>query len=79
MTTQDAAVARLEEQVKHLTEDAREMKDALRSLSKQVEDVQSLLTEARGGAKLFKFAFGGVLGFIGLCGAVATLWKTLHK
>jgi hypothetical protein len=79
MTTQDAAVARLEEQVKHLAEDAQEMKAALKQMAEQLADVQLLLTEARGGAKLMKFAFGGVVSFIGLCAAVAGLWKTLHQ
>jgi hypothetical protein len=77
MTTQDAAIARLEAQVSHLTENAKKMETTLDRMAAQLDAVQAKLDQSAGGFAVLRwFGFGSLASLIAL-GSMIYAWT--HK
>lgn len=77
MTTQDAAIARLEAQVQHLIAAGERRDKAMEDMLKKLDDVQSKLDQSAGGFAVLRwFGFGSLASLIGVGFAV---YQWLHK
>ena len=77
MTTQDAAVARLEEQVRNLTDHGKRLETTLERVVNKLDQVEAKLDQSAGGFAVLRwFGFGSLASLIAL-GSMIYAWT--HK
>jgi hypothetical protein len=77
MTTHDAAVARLEEQVKHLIAAGERRDKMMERMAEKLDAMEAKLDQSAGGFAVLRwFGFGSLASIIAL-GSTVYLW--LHK
>lgn len=74
MTTEDAAIARMEVQVAHLIEGAKKQEVALERVHQQLSNVQETLAQSTGGLKVLQWLGLGSLGGLIAAGAAVYHW-----
>ncbi len=71
MTTHDAAIARLEEQVKHLIAAGERRDDMMKDMADKLDAVQAKLDQSAGGIAVLRWLGLGSLGSaLAVCAAV---------